>query len=410
MKRFMRRAAPAGVLLLFGLVVAVTLVEVALRMMPDRHRETYIVSDPVFHHRLQRRWSGRVRGAPFATNTIGLRDHEITYKRPGAYRVLMLGDSFTEAAGLPDEATVAKRVEHGLNAVRCGRAFEVLNAGVGSYSPILEYLQLQHLGLGLHPDMVVLNFDMTDVHDDVVRTATARLDADGLPLAVPVDRRLETALLMPPIAKPRALAFLDPVEQQANRLLVYQALRRSSLGGVVFGPLKLTPERLQALGLVGNIRYDIEAITRDDGEYPGGRPAWMLTERYLRAIHRLAKDRGIAFVLVVYPHAQQVSPTASLAGRRAHGLRPGLYASERPFTILEDLGRRTGFPVINLLQTFRTREKTEGPLFRAADIHHTEAGARVFGDGILAALLERRLVPCGSDHAGPHGREPPQQR
>jgi hypothetical protein len=410
MSRFMRRAVPAAVSLLFGLVVAVTLAEVALRMMPDRHRETYIVSDPVFHHRLQRRWSGVVRGAPFATNSIGLRDHEITFKGPGTHRILMMGDSFTEAAGLPDEATVAKRVERGLNAMNCGRTFEVLNAGVGSYSPILEYLQLRHLGLGLHPDMVVLNFDMTDVHDDVVRTATARLDADGLPVAVPVDRRLETALLMPPIAKPRALAFLDPVEEQANRLRVYQELRRSSLGRVVFGPLKLTPERMQALGLVGNIRYDIEAITRDDGEYPGGRPAWMLTERYLQGINRLARDREIAFALVVYPHAQQVSATASPGGRRAHGLGPGLYASERPFTILEDLGRRAGFPVINLLQTFRTREKTDGPLFRADDIHHTEVGARVFGDGILGALMERRLVPCGSDQAGAHGRKPPQQR
>jgi len=42
------------------------------------------------------------------------------------------------------------------------------------------------------------------------------------------------------------------------------------------------------------------------------------------------------------------------------------------------------------------RESREGPLFREDDIHHTAAGARVFAEGILAALLERRLVPCGS--------------
>ena len=37
------------------------------------------------------------------------------------------------------------------------------------------------------------------VHDDFVRTRIARLDANGLPIAVVPDRRIETALVMPPI-------------------------------------------------------------------------------------------------------------------------------------------------------------------------------------------------------------------
>jgi len=37
---------------------------------------------------------------------------------------------------------------------------------------------------------------------------------------------------------------------------------------------------------------------------------------------------------------------------------------------------------------------TEGPLFRAHDIHHTPAGAAVFADGVLAGLRGLDLLPA----------------
>ena len=101
---------------------------------------------------------------------------------------------------------------------------------MSSYSPILEYLFLRRVGLSLHPDLIVLNFDMTDVHDDLVRTGLARLDERGLPLAVPSDRRKETALLLPPSPRPAFLRFLDPVEALLNRSRLYQSVRTSSWG------------------------------------------------------------------------------------------------------------------------------------------------------------------------------------
>ena len=393
----MPRRLALVLLLGFGAIVGAAIVEVGLRLRPIPDVDLgHVESDPILHHRLRKSWRGRVLGVPFETNALGLRDREYDARKPvGTYRLFMLGDSFTEGGGFPLDDTVAKRVERGLAQAHCGKRVEVVNGGTVSYSPILEYLQLKTIGLGLSPDLIVLNFDMTDVHDDVVRTPAARLDAQGLPIAVPSDRRIEAAVMLPPLRKPRLLGFLDPVERGVNRLLIYQEVRSSRLGRAVFGPLKVTPERVQTLGLVGDARYDIEAITRD-GQWPGGRAAWALTERYITAIHRLALTHDARFVLVVYPHAQQVSATASLMGRRFVGLGPGLYASERPFEILEGLGSREGFPVVNLLHLFRMRESREGPLFREDDIHHTAAGARVFAEGILAALLERRLVPCGS--------------
>jgi hypothetical protein len=353
-------------------------------LLDKPHR--YMTSDPVLHHRSRPGIATRVAGAEFSTSSLGLRDREYARPKPASvFRIFMLGDSFTEGGGLAPEQTVARRVEAALAARGCGR-YEVVNGGTASYSPILEYLQLARLGPLLEPDLVVLNFDMTDVHDDAIRTATATLDARGLPLAVASDAIRETALLLPPLPR-----WLGPVGPWLNGLALFQALRRAGAGQWLLGPVKPTAEGIRARGLVGDLVHDPVAITRD-GDFPGLERGWTLTERYLVGVRDLARARGIPFVLVVYPHAEQVSADESPVGRRQLGAGPGFYASERPFTRLETLGRREGFPVINLLQTFRAR-RAEGPLFRATDIHHTPAGAAVFADGILARLLALDVLP-----------------
>jgi hypothetical protein len=153
----------------------------------------------------------------------------------------------------------------------------------------------------------------------------------------------------------------------------------------------MSPEQLEVYGLLGDVQHDPAAITRD-GDFPEHARGWALTERYLAGIRDLARARGVPFVLVVYPHAQQVSADESPIGRRQLGAGPGLYASERPFERLQALGRREGFPVVNLLPIFRARH-SEGPLFRAHDIHHTPAGVAVFGDGVLAGLRGLDVLP-----------------
>jgi hypothetical protein len=384
-----RRFGLAAVLIV-SIVVALALAEFVLRAAARRAMATqthrYMTSDPVLHHRARPGVSAIVAGAPFSTSSLGLRDREYARpKPPSVVRLVLLGDSFTEGGGLMLEQTVAKRVEAALNARGCG-AHEVVNAGVASYSPILEYLLLQRLLPALQPDVVVLNFDMTDVHDDVVRTATATLDARGLPIAVPGDPLRETAMLLPP--PPRWLGSLGPA---LNGSALYQAVRKSGAGQGLLGPVKTSPEQLEAYGLIGDPQRDPMAITRD-ADFPGLERAWALTERYLVGIRDLARTSDARFALVVYPHAHQVSADASAVGRRKLGAGAGLYASERPFVRLEKLGRREGFPVINLLASFRAA-RADGPLFRHDDIHHTPAGAAVFADGMLSGLHSAGVLP-----------------
>jgi hypothetical protein len=236
--------------------------------------------------------------------------------------------------------------------------------------------------------VVVLNLDMTDVHDDFIRTAMAELDASGLPVRVGTNRRRETAVLLPP-ALP---ATLRSVEARMDGVAAWQAIRKSAGGRRLFGELNLDEPTLAARGLLGDLRYDRLAITRDTPAR-GEAAAWRTTARYLLAIKRRSEALGARFAVVVYPYPHQVAPHESPHGRARFGVGPGLYASDRPFRTVEAMGQRDGFPVISLLDTFRRRADVTRPLFRRDDVHHTAAGADLMADGIVAGLLEGGLVP-----------------
>ena len=378
---------------MLGCAVGLVLIEVALRLQQssrDGVRNQFVEDRGLLHHRLRPHFDGVVRGARFTTNSRGLRDREFAVPKPvGVFRIAVLGDSFTEGSGLTDAEAMPKRLEARLRQRSCGTGVEVVNAGVSSYSPILYYLHLKHVVAPLQPDLVVLNVDMTDVHEDMIRTEIASLDAQGLPVAVPANRRLESAQTLLPILPPALRGLEAPIA----RLAVYQRLRRSSVGHWLVGRPLVDAAAMEQRGLVGDLRYDPMAITRDL-ETEQIHRAWALSGRYIRGISDLARSLGARFVLVTYPHAHQVSATASPAGRNAVGMRPRLYASERPFKILEALGARHGFPVINLLALFRHREAVDGPLFRYEDMHHTAKGADVFAEGVFTGLREHRLVTC----------------
>src|SRR5712692_4118087 len=205
--------------LLFALllvVLALAGAEAGMRYLASRGRPEQTsthMSDPVLHHRLRPNIRAQIRGVEFRTNSLGLHDREYPARKPpGVFRILLLGDSMTEGGGLALEATVAKQAEVLLNARGCRSPVEVVNGGVASYSPILQYLYLEALAPTFEPDLVVLNFDMTDVHDDFIRTAIARLGPDGLLVAVPANRRLESAMFLLPLPKPSFLRFLEPIE------------------------------------------------------------------------------------------------------------------------------------------------------------------------------------------------------
>jgi lysophospholipase L1-like esterase len=122
--------------------------------------------------------SAFLMGVQVSTNSHGLRDREYSVsKPPGAYRIVMLGDSTTLGWGDPEDETIPKILERELN--RTGipgyRNCEVLNAGVGNYDTVQEVEHYLVNDRVFHPDLVILDYFINDAEPVPVERNTALL-------------------------------------------------------------------------------------------------------------------------------------------------------------------------------------------------------------------------------------------
>jgi lysophospholipase L1-like esterase len=109
---------------------------------------------------LRRNLATRIGGRPVTINAAGYRGALAGPPQPGVERVLVLGDSIAFGLDVGDRETFAALLE------RPGRR-EVLNLAVQGYGTDQQALRLEHEGLALAPDVVVLALcvanDFTDV-------------------------------------------------------------------------------------------------------------------------------------------------------------------------------------------------------------------------------------------------------
>ena len=158
------------------------------------------------HHQLKPVNSTQVRNGDtgisveLKTNSYGLRGDEVTVPKPsGVFRIVCLGDESVLAPETPKADSFVDRLQQLLQD-QWQRPVEVINAGVPGYCPLLSYLQFKHSLLVLQPDLVILNFDMSDVADDYKYRRHTVVDEAGTPVAcsqatTPNDLRSKSKLI-----------------------------------------------------------------------------------------------------------------------------------------------------------------------------------------------------------------------
>jgi hypothetical protein len=378
-----------GLLVLCSSLVCLALTELAVRALEPREvmRHFFSQDDPFVDHRLIPNAKGRHKtleyDVEYQINSLGLRDREYSLpKPPGTFRILMVGDSFTEGVGVSAKETFSKQLEERLRDRPGPMKFEVINAGVASYSPLLEYLYLKEQGLRLQPDLVVLNFDLSDLHDDITYTARARVDERGIPIGVgpsPDEHEILPKPLIP--AKDWLKAHV--------RLYSFVRVRLEPLRDRLADPADHS----------GDIHRDKYALLRET--YVDGERSWALTHRYLLLIRDLLQERGIDFWVTVYPYGHQVHPKEWSSGRRFWQFRPDTVYSTWPQEALERWTRVHGIKAINMCPEFREVSRTTFPLYWAYDGHWMPRG-----HALVADVLLRNLGPYLAARTGP-GRDLP---
>jgi lysophospholipase L1-like esterase len=302
-------------LLMVSLVLCVVVAELGLRIAGKDTPEFYRL-DPDVGWRPRPEVSGWIEGETetfVAMNRDGYRDvdHKLA-KPPDTYRIVLLGDSMTEAVEVPLDDTYWRRLIAPLQNCRTdGKAVEVVNFGVNGYGTAQEYLTLKEWGLNYHPDLVLLAFF---TGNDFTDNSLALGKHEGRPYFALKDRSLD--LVRRPGDQPGFAAkqrWLDFRALTIDDIRLVQLFRRASRN------------------LRNALKYRFSPRTRT--EQPGldnavFRPpttadwiaSWGVTEALIAATADTAHAGGAAFALTTLSNPLQVLPDPAERQRIAQSL------------------------------------------------------------------------------------------
>ena len=323
-------------------------------------------------------------------NALGLRGPEVApRKSPSVPRVLFLGDSFTEGKQVADEE-VLTAVLNELAAAR-GRRLEVVNAGVSGTGTAEELILWERLGRSLRPDLVVLGFYPNDVRNNVDH---GLFDLEGGRAVAAKEPPLPNVRWIYEIRKflaSRSHAYM--LFKQALQALRDEDPLRRRTG--VFAEGWSGPRPLEA--------EDVFAAPPS----PVIARGWALTLALLDEIRAGAEAAGARLVVAVFPTRFQVDDLLWAEQARKIGVDPARFDLRAPQRILAEWARRTGVPVIDLLDPFREGNSGNTYYFDI-DAHWRPNGHALAAEAILDALEARGLIPLtpSADVPRPGGTSP----
>lgn len=328
--------------------------------------------DTILHHSYQPNCLVNSKSAEWdisvQINSAGLRDDEIQPKDNYDYRILMLGDSFTIGWGIEQGKTFSDLLEQKEQKFNSKQLkVDVINGGATSYSPILEYLFLKEKGLKYAPDMIILNFDLSDFQNDYNYQTLAKYDASGELMGV----------------SPEEANFLKSVYLKVKLIKFIES-------PLLFLDSKFPPKEIWGEEFFYDIDYDRYALTRLDLPKGTEEKYTQATFKYLKLIQELASKNNITLILVAYPYGHQVSGDEWSAGRHNFGFEPGKIYSSRPEQILAQFAAENNILFISLYPEFK--ESTKFPLFYPYDGHLTSEGHQLYADSLSAKLLEKGFL------------------
>jgi len=244
---------------------------------------------------------------------------------------------------------------------------EVVNAGVISYCPLLEYLQYRHHLHSLDPDLVILNFDMSDVQDHLAYSRDLVRDSEGRPLFV-TEPSLRSNV---PTSMPSLLMF----EWFGRKIRGATGRIQSTLEGVPF------------------VRDQDRYLWALDQGPPMDREALDAMEP-IADLKALLDQEHIPLVLATYPQPWQVAadatPLPPIRGQYGIG-QNAVHLNDRPFKKLESFATEHRIPFVNATGAFRA-DQHRAALFLPNDFHFSPSGHDRYAAVLAQFLADRSMI------------------
>lgn len=316
-------------------------------------------------------------------NSLGLRDRERRHENPeGAFRVMLLGDSFIEAFSVRFEDSVGARLESLLGAG--ARPAEVLNAGTVGWSNDQECLYYRDEGARFGPQVVLLFV----YHNDILANAATSWNGRPKPKMDFTKGYLRLANVPVPEGAPIVPRPPDPPP----------APRGSLAWGMLTEGIELRAPGLYAalarVGVVPPLR-----VLPISNEFDVFRRAWpqeteramALTGDILRTCAADAWERGARFGVVYIPTRMEVNDSDWAWSRLRYGLDPAGWDRARLAASLEAWGREARYPVLDLTPALRA----ETSFWKGRVYYQTDSHWNARGHGVVAAALRDWLRSLG---------------
>jgi hypothetical protein len=299
--------------------VFLVLIESGLRLAGVNYEGSFYRLDRKIGYVLRPRaegWTVKERENYVRINSQGLRDREHTFERPAnVIRIAVVGDSFSEAKEVDQEATYWSVMERELNRLlpAGGPRVEVINFGVDGYGLAQEYLVLKERVWQYDPQIVLLSGTL---HSFVLHSSRkyGTVSAEG---PVPFFVRSDEGGVV-----------LDHISQQEQRSFVPQS-RMSELFADSTNSSRVlalvNTVRRQLAQDAGNLRKRLQgstvattkevkdtenAVLRGPAD-PDLKNAWQISEQLIRQAHAEAAAHHVELWLVLLDMAPQVDPDAA---------------------------------------------------------------------------------------------------
>jgi hypothetical protein len=270
-------------------------------------------------------------------------------RQVGSYRLLVLGDSFTEGVHVGEEELFTAKMEE------AAPDLEVLNAGVGGYGTVQEFLYLANEGLKLNPNLVILMFYPNDLTDN--------------------------ALSYYPGFGPRPFASFENGRLKVNETLISTEYKKFILPL----PFQNVLSRYSYLYYFLNSRIyqplfsrKMKELQKSDLDAIDSETRFKIFFAILEKLQALLQGGRIPLFVVLIPTREEVT-----AGN-----------SETSNSIME-FCQAQQIACLSLLDRFKRETSSGIRSYFAGDIHWTSAGHQIAADEILKHLPAKREMLNG---------------
>jgi len=94
------------------------------------------------------------------------------------FKILGIGDSFTEGVGAPNDSTWLKILEANLNKRKNFNQTKIINAGISGNDPFFEYCLFKEKFLAFQPDLLIVSINSSDISETIIRGGMERFNPD----------------------------------------------------------------------------------------------------------------------------------------------------------------------------------------------------------------------------------------